>query len=313
MRKFLGHSFQSCIYGGEGTAEVNYYYWDPLRFGCSLKEGRDFDRIMVAFTRVANTVKTYPEYERLADSSGEIRADIFLGLNDSQQSWDPGHSHDIDAPSYRAVRKFLKHENFTGNRWSEAQIRRLVPGLIRSGDMPYVEEYTRTLAKAKLRVRLFFGSTSWNVGRAKAFHYLYVDALENASLILYGGHSGSGENLALRNLENGTGHRVRLPSNRYQIYLLASCSAYAYSTYSLEYFMRKSTTGDVSGTRNLEVLGSGRVSSFAAIPSGIKATLGAVLDWADGESSRSYQDILRKMDRSSLMNVLGDEDNPTSP
>ena len=289
------------------SREDFWYFWNPAKSGCTLRSGEHYDVVVAEVKRVPNTKQTYPEYARLVDSSGTIRIDILMGMNDPAELKNPMVSQDVNARNYRAIRNALMNQmGFSGRVLERGEIRS------RSGSaraLPYVEEFVLQTPKAKVLVNLFFGQSGMDEPNT-AFHYFYKDAVENASVMMYDGHSGLGANLDLEDIESTQDFEVKLPKNKYQIYYFNSCSSYSY--YNTVYFARKKSKTDPKGTRNLDILTNGLATYFSVMGETDLVLVQAIVDWASNKTPATYQQIATEIDSGNLFGVNGDEDNPVS-
>ena len=162
-----------------------WYFWSPKRAGCKLIEGKDYIIINASIHRYKNTKISYPEYQNLPDQNGNITIHVLFGMDDTTQDRNPLLSNDINAENYRSFRNYLVKNGYKVTTWSDEQISSIAKTL--DGAPPFVE----TVKKGKLEYRFFFAPTGINE-EALGFHWFYKDALENASIVMYEGHSGLG-------------------------------------------------------------------------------------------------------------------------
>lgn len=221
-----------CITDSEEDFESAFwYFWSPFRPGCPLRENVHFQRVAATVKRKPNTSVSYPEYARMP-IEGIIPIHIFFGLQDGSHNANPLQSTDINADQYRRVRNALMQLGYQGKSWTTAEIQ----AISHDARLPFVEEFSRQFPRAKVVVRMFFGHTSlWET--SQAFHFFLKDAIENASAMIYDGHSGFGANLHLGRIETKENFKFAVPTDRYQIYYFNSCSSYPY--YRTEFFTRK--------------------------------------------------------------------------
>ena len=284
-----------------------WYFWSPSRPGCKLVENVHYIKVQGSLVRHPNVEQSFPEYERLVDSSGNITVSILMGLdNPDSNSMNPNNSRDINAPNFRAIKQGLLQAQYQAREWSKEEINHIAPG-VRGKELPYVEEFTKKLAKANIVVRMFFGPTGIDE-KSKAFHYFFKDAIENASIMIYGGHSGLGGHLDLPSIEETQNFTMQPNQSRYQIYFFNSCSSYTY--YNSMFFGRKQTSVDPRGTKNLDIMTNGLATYFHVIGPTNLAVVQAVELWAAGTARASYQTIAKKIDSNNLFGINGDEDNP---
>lgn len=291
-----------------------WYFWNPDQSGCPLVEGEHFDRIRGTIDRIANTRKSYPEYTRLvygSQDAKEILLYAFFGMDDPSLGKDPTSSPDINAVTYRKVRRGLVNMGFDGKRGPQMmppeEIQRILRG--KKYRYPYVEVLNKRTPKADLRIVLFFGPTGIDQ-TSGAFHYFYKEANETAAVMIYDGHSGLGGHLDLKAIENLHNFSLRQSSKRYQLFFFNSCTSYSY--YNTVYFYRKAPRSVRLRTKSLDIMTNGLSTLFKGMDRVNLALIGAVDRWANEKNVESYQELADAMDADNLFGVNGDEDNPTT-
>ena len=300
---FVG-DFNPCTdehYQSEGDF---WYFWNPKNEGCELKKGKDFTIVKAKVTRFVNTELSYPEYQNLPDANGNINIHVFFGMDDNTHNRNPLKSPDVNADNYREFRNYLVKKGYTSKRWTTAEINKIAK--TKNGDAPYVE----TLQKEKIIYRFFFGPTAIDED-SLAFHWFYKDAIENSSVMIYGGHSGLGGHLDLDSIENNLGELINFNTKKYQIFFFDSCTSYKY--YNQDYFSRKVTAKDPNGTKKLDIFTNGLSTYFHVMPDSNKAMAVAfekALGYAkSGNGFVSYQTMAKQIDSDNLFGISGDEDN----
>lgn len=306
-----GTVYHPCVSSGGRTEGEFYYYWNPRLRYCPLREGLHYLNLTAAVEPIPNTHLTYPEYELLLDDSGTLQVSLLMGMHEEGNSWDPLTSSDPNARNYRNIRYSLQRMGYEFRRWSRSETALFLGMSEDSTDLPYVEEIWKDSVRGRMRIRAFFGASSLDGGRAKAFHHFLKDSLENFSIMVYGGHSGYGANYDLKRIEQLYGWTLQPAVDRYQIYYINSCSSYA--AYNREFFSRKKTEADPKGRKNLEVLTTGLATRFSDIDGGNIALLRVLDQWIEKRGAPSYQEIVRRLEHNNLVGVNGDEDNPTVP
>lgn len=298
-----------------------WYFWNPAQFGCELVEDKpnqpgQYRVIAASVTRQPNTKISYPEYKRLVDKNNEVLTYVFFGLDEADHGHNPITSSDVNAKNFREIRDHILRQGYTSVKWKADRVKEFTNGA--EGIAPYVEDLTKEINGVKLVLRFFFGETGITEN-STAFHWFYKDALENASIMIYGGHSGLGGHLALESIEDnltnangGTKVSIRPNKSRYQIYFFDSCSSYSY--YNKDYFGRKATDRDTKGTKNLDIFTNGLATLFGSMPNSTNKTIEAVetaLEYAfKGEQLVTYQTLAKAIDDDNLFGINGDEDNP---
>jgi hypothetical protein len=276
-----------------------WYFWSPTRKGCKLVAGVDYVIVNAKLTRFLNTKISYPEYQNLPDEKGNITVHILFGMNDPDLSRNPLDSTDVNAINYREFRSYLVKKGYTATSWSEEKINAIAK--TQDGEAPFVE----TIKKGKLVYRFFFGPTGINE-QALAFHWFYKDALEQASIVMYSGHSGLGGHLDLDSIEQSLGETINF-SRRYQIYYFDSCTSYRY--YNSAYFDKKITLLDSKGTKTLDILTNGLSTAFNTMTTSNTSLAKALEKALSGNGFVSYQTLAKEIDSNNLFGINGDEDN----
>ncbi len=302
-----GQEFNPCTDPHYQAEDDFWYFWNPYKPGCELREGVDYRRFSAKVRRQPNTLQTYPEYDRLVNSSGVIRISILIGMDDPTKAKNPDRSADINAPNFVGIRRRLESMGFVHRVLSQAEIAEIAQV---DDPVAYVEEFAKESRRAKLVVQVFFGPSGISEDSG-AFHHFLRDSLENSSLMIYDGHSGLGGHLDLSSIEETHGFQIRVPKDRYQIYFFNSCSSYTY--YNTMYFRRKSTAANRRGSKNLDIMTNGLATYFSVLGESDMELIQAIDAWAAGGAAKSYQDLARAIDSDNLFGVNGDEDNPTTP
>ena len=281
-----------------------WYFWNPYNEGCQLKKSQDFTVVKTKITRFTNTKLSYPEYHNLPDADGNITIHILFGMDDNSKGRNPLRSADINADNYRILRKYLLDKGYKATKWTQEEIYGIVKTI--NGDDPYVE----TIQKGNIIYRFFFGPSAINEDSV-AFHWFYKDAIENASVMIYSGHSGLGGHLDLDSIEESLGERIHFNTKKYQIFFFDSCTSYKY--YNQAYFDRKMTSNDPNGTKKLDVFTNGLSTYFHVMPdssTAIAVAFEKALGYAkSGNGFVSYQTLAKQIDSDNLFGVNGDADN----
>lgn len=281
-----------------------WYFWSPDRPGCMLKEGKDYTIVKAKIQRYTNTKLSYPEYQNLPDEKGNITIHVLFGMDDPSLERNPLKSSDINAYNYRTFRNYLIKNGYKATQWTDAQVKSVAKTL--DGTAPFVE----TIKKGKLVYRFFYAPTGIDED-ALGFHWFYKDAMENASIMMYEGHSGLGGHLDLESIEENLGEPIKFNTKRYQIFFFDSCTSYRY--YNTQYFDRKVTTKDPKGTKKLDIFTNGLSTAFDAMPdasAALAVALEKAINYAEaGNGFVSYQTLAKQIDSNNLFGVNGDEDN----
>ena len=280
-----------------------WYFWNPSQAGCKLVEGTDYTVVSAKVERISNTKLTYPEYQNLPDENGITNIHVLFGMDDPTKSRDPLKTTDINADNFRDFRNYLIAQGYKGKKWTTAEVTAIAK--TKNGALPYVE----TLQKGNIAYRFFFGPTGIDE-ESTAFHWFYKDAIEHASIMIYGGHSGLGGHLDLASIEQDLGESINFNPNKYQIFFFDSCTSYRY--YNQAYFERKATTADPKGTKSLDIFTNGLSTYFTSMPTSNRSIAVAVDKALNAQSKgvfASYQTLAKQIDSDNLFGINGDEDN----
>jgi hypothetical protein len=227
-----------------------------------------------------------------------------FGMDDNQKGRNPLNSGDINAENYRDFRNYLLEKDYKAKKWTAAEINKVAK--TKNGALPFVE----TIQKGKIVYRFFFGPSAIDED-SLAFHWFYKDALENSSIMIYGGHSGLGGHLDLDSIEANLGEAIKFNPKKYQILFFDSCTSYKY--YNTAYFDRKVTAKDPKGSKSLDIFTNGLSTFFHVMPASNKAiaiALEKALSYAQtGAGFVSYQTLAKQIDSDNLFGINGDEDN----
>lgn len=308
-----------------------WYFWAPKGWGkdeypkCPLRsnengqidDGEDYEIVTGEIDRIKKVRTTYPEYDRMAVKD-IVDVHFFYGMDEPTGTADPYKSRDINAESYRNVVRDLKEMGFEVRKWSKAELDSVYPPAERDGKV-FVEEAVKQYAgadgKKTVRARIFFGQTGIDE-KSLGFHHFFCDALKNAAVMVYNGHSGLGGHLDLDAIADnvpGCGPGKK----RYQVYFFNSCTSYTY--YNSTYLNRKRVTKgkkhkiDPSGTKNLDIMANGLSTAFDVMHDTDMSLVRAIDKYASKGKWTSWQSLAREIDSDNLFTVNGDEDNPTKP
>lgn len=225
-------------------------------------------------------------------------------MDENSKGRNPLNSGDINAENYRQFRDYLLEKGYTAKKWTATEINKIAK--TKDGANPFVE----TIQKGNIVYRFFFGPSAIDED-SLAFHWFYKDALENSSVMIYGGHSGLGGHLDLDSIEQNLGEEIKFNKKKYQILFFDSCTSYKY--YNQMYFDRKVTAKDPKGTKKLDIFTNGLSTYFHVMPDSNKAIAVAfekALGYAQsGNGFVSYQTLAKQIDSDNLFGVNGDEDN----
>ena len=135
---------------------------------------------------------------------------------------------------------------------------------------------------------------------SRPFHYLFKNALEHSSVMIYDGHSGLGAHLDIPSIEEMEGFKIERNPKDYQIFFLNSCSSYSY--YNLSYHQLKERRHP---TKYLDVLANGLETAFDETQTSNLALIRAIDQWATRGKKQTYQSLAKTMEADNLFFVSG--------
>lgn len=277
----------------ESTPTSFFYFWDTEKENCPLKGDKELVLHLTGkLEQKSNTVMTWPEYDQLY-ARPELNIAVFFG-----------YINEIDFTRINPEDEgFLSYQNFKKNMLAQDFVilkeKTAAPGIALSilFEKTIINQFGLT---QKIKVNVLLSDTAW-ASPDRTFAAAYQDALENAQIVTYDGHSGLGKNLSLINFP------ATQWNNDYQLFYFNGCSSYAY--YTDMYFVAKP-----GGTRNLDIISTGLPTPTSTSAPNMMAFLQPFLDG----KIESFQSLLVGMENSNrgetyLSGVNGDEDNVFRP
>ncbi len=327
-------------YNSEGDF---FYFWDPDQKGCPLKDDKKHIlRIKGTLKKLKKTKRTYPAYEKLFgdnENGDTTRIDLFYGyiesnaprnlhhyLKQTLSVLDPDASiENVDDAIISAyeIGDFLEGKGFEISRrtlfgkLTRRQEKMLEKKGLELDHRPSTKEgltpgekrtYTKTFDSGKeIEVNIIIAHSDLqdnNKKESTLFKNMFEDALENADIIDYEGHSGLGGNLDLNALY---GERDIFNPDKYQIIFINGCHSYSYFK---NIFMDRK-----NHPQNLDLILSGLSTLSDDATNNTKAFLKYFIN-PDRKKKPTYQTILNAIERSNnkengtyLTSVFGDINN----
>ena len=327
-------------YNSEGDF---FYFWDPDQKGCPLKgDKKHVLRIKGTLKKLKKTKRTYPEYDKIFgdnDNGDTTRIDLFYGYIESNPPRNVYHYlkqtlsvKDPDASlenvddaiiSAYEISDFLKAKGFRLlERTLYGKITKRQKGLLakkgleldqwpkRSEGFTPGEKrtYKKTFDSGKeVEVNIIIAHSDLQDNKRKKstlFKNMFEDALKNADIIDYEGHSGLGGNLDLKGLYDD---RDIFNPEKYQIIFINGCHSYSYFK---NMFMNRK-----NHPQNLDLILSGLSTLSDDATNNTKAFLKYFIN-PDKKRKPTYQTILNAIERSNnkengtyLTSVFGDINN----
>ena len=292
------------------TSQYFWYFWNPAKAGCPLREGVDYDVYHARVTVVPNLASTrYPDYPRLLDANGELHLYLAFGSDqDAKGQRPPEGNDDLNAANALDVSRRLGEQGFRRRRLGAAETADGCAAM--KGATPTRDEFVRQDGDRKVVVHTFWGSTDPH-GTSGGFSCFLDEALRRGGMFTYSAHSGLGHAVFLQSLRNESGLPLRPDPDRYQIFAFFSCSSYGY--YASEFLAAKATAADPSGARNGDVVTSALTTEFEKLARATWTQVEPVLRWSREGRWTSWREIMRAADEGTMVGVNGIRPNPREP
>ncbi|MEZ0393160.1 MAG: hypothetical protein ACAH59_13145 [Pseudobdellovibrionaceae bacterium] len=283
-----------------------WYFWDPSREGCDQAPWVDFQNVKLEIqSETAQTEKSYPEYSRMIHQrpGGRVLAMTFaFGYFNEESGKDPFQDKDAGMVQFRQfhkeLEKILEPEGF--------EILPVKASVYGPEDGQRIGSLFRG-KQGNVKVEITVVAAVPEVSHLQIFSTSFAQKKE--AFFGWFGHSMVGSGYDLQNFENLLQAQPQKYSisQAYQIVYWNGCNSYSFFTKPL--FRLK------GGSRNLDILSNALPSFF-----NLNATQASILFKAfwNQQAKTSYQSLLQKLEGAnhsvvgerSLVNVLGDEDNP---
>jgi hypothetical protein len=236
-----------------------WYFFDPYRKGCDHLAkpplAEEFELDVTPSTRRELDMDLRLDLLRGANGNGEtLRIDVIHGYEESA-----GHPRDYGRKTFEAFHRYLRaagYDETVLKAYANRPLLRYTKEIELAGGKKITAEINSILVET--------GADSKTVTFAKFFR----DAVENADVVYYAGHSGLGGNLNIGNLENKAGG-FRFNATKRQIFYFDSCSSYSYY---LESFRAEKSRA------RLDIVTNGLSSYFETGLDGLVVFLEQILD-----------------------------------
>jgi len=195
-----------------------WYFYDPFRKGCEYLSQAPFANVV--------SLKIAPATKRKMDQTP--RLDLLRGSNGNGDDFIVyvihGFAESTTSPRDDGRVNFRQFEAYMGQRGFEREI-------LRKDPRRPLSLHTKTVALAtgglmNIKVYHLLVETSID-SRTVTFAKFFKQAVAEADVIVYGGHSGLGGNLDIPSLEAKAGAFTFNPNKR-QIFFFDACASYAY-------------------------------------------------------------------------------------
>ncbi len=285
----------SCV--DQGAHEVDsgsmWYYYRPLKSGCTLDAADVVKVTATAKVSLENTTGKYPELHKVWEDGALNVVAIFGKFEDGATTPD-----DAGIDAFNAFVRAMKTELAPFALVTTPAVLPVDPG-VASPDITF----SATLANGKkVTVTALLVDNVRTAG--PAFDARYEALSTRADLISYNGHAGLGQNV------RALASKGRFVAKQYAIVFMNGCDTYAYVDGSLAQSRARLNSDDPTGTKYLEIVTNGMPAFFNSMPT---ATLALVRGLMKVEAPLTYDQIFASVDRSQVVTVTGEEDNVYYP
>lgn len=228
-----------------------WYFYDPFRKGC------DFLREQPVAREVVIKISPLAEVKDVSAGLNELRGDngngdVFEIATINGFSESATDSEDIGRQNFEETNQWLLGLGFEQKDLARYQNRPVV-------------QFTKSVKSAagkviQIRIVRLLADTEI-AAKNVTFAKFFKNALENADVVVYNGHSGLGGNLDIASLEEKSG-KINFNPKKRQIFFFDSCSSYSYY---LSLFESQKTRGKI------DVITQGLQSYFWAEAPTLKA------------------------------------------
>lgn len=291
-----------------------WYFWEPSRRGCDHQLGVQYQEITVQLLQLTQQTKqSYPEYKRMVrQENGEnvYSMTFAFGYVEDKTTPNPFKDYDYGALEFQSFHSFLEKTlsplGFTQTPITQKQFGGHGTGHIGT-------EFLGQIDNLKVRISVVAAA---GVDQMDLFTYSY--ASRHDGFFGWFGHSrvGSGFDAdRVRQLLTVYPQKYSITSD-YQLIYWAGCNSYSY--YTLPFFQMKAEldpVNDPQGTKNLDLISNGLPSLFSFNSANAQIVFDALFNFNQASSYQSIVDSIENYAQDSgypvLVNVLGDEDNPS--
>ncbi len=293
-----------------------WYFWDPSRPGCDHAQGQQYQMVDITFGEsTAQRTDTFPEYQSLLKTDGKdnnYQMTFAFGYVEKLDDPNPDKDNDASARAYRNLATAVRRAT-ADYRFTETPI--------------YEKEYLgakRPDKKIGTRIQGIKDGVQITINIVMAIDIDQIEifaksfAHDHDGFFAWFGHSRVGEGFAvsqLKKIMKANPEFYKLTPN-YQIIYWGGCNSYSYFT--TPFFNLKAEINpinDPNGTKGLDIISNGLPAIAQLSDANAKTIFAALFNWQD---HLSYQQIIDRIQKNSegflrketsLINVLGDEDN----
>jgi hypothetical protein len=270
-----------------------WYYYRPHAPRCKLQEEDVVKLAAEVSVSPVNTTGKFPEYHKVWED-GVLRVVAVFG------KYEDGATTSSDA-GIAAYNAFLSR---IGAKLSDNGVKTTPESV---GSNPGVE-VPEVVFEARLdegRDVVVTAILVDNVRTAGADFTARYEALSrDADMIAYNGHAGLGANI------RALASKGDWQQGQYAIVFMNGCDTYAYVDNSIFDAHAAVNSDDDRGSKYVDVVTNAMPSFFRSMPAATMAIVGGLLSY---DEPQTYEQIFKKIDRSEVVIVSGEEDNVYVP
>lgn len=293
-QKFTDKYSHDCVDWGAHDVDTGsmWYYYRPKSSRCQLDAADVFKTKAKVTVSELNTTGKYPEYHKVWEDDALTGVFIFGKYEDGATSGDSG----ITAYN-NFVREMKRRFADNGVVTTPASV----------SDSPGVEEpdvtFTADLGGGrKLEVVALLVDNVRTAGQT--FDSRYETLSGDADIIAYNGHAGLGANV------RALASKGKFKTGKYQIFFMNGCDTFAYIDNQLQQAHADLNDDDPVGSRYLDMVTNVMPSYFHSMPHASMALVDGLLSY---DAPMTYETIFKKIDKSEVVVVTGEEDNVFEP
>jgi hypothetical protein len=295
LNGFAERHGHSCVDWGAHDVDSGsmWYYYRPLRSGCSL--GDDVTTFTASVARSPiNTTGKFPEFDKIwEDNTFNVLA-IFGKYEDGATSGDAGIS------AYNEFVRSIKSDlTARGAVTSTPASIPSNPGVA----MPDVS-FTVTAGGKTFNVTALLTDNVRTGLSQPAFRARYEELSTRADFIVYNGHAGLGTNV------RALAAAGRWVAGQYVVVFMNGCDTFAYIDSALNDAHKAVNSDDPNGTKYIDIVTNAMPSFFASMAG---ATMQLYRGLANFAEPTTYEQMFRNVDRSQVILVSGEQDNTFVP
>lgn len=265
-----------------------WYFYDPYKKSCNyLLKAPLATEVHIAIKSVEykklQTMMQLPQV-RGNNGNGDLLSIYVIHGYES----DPKDKADSGRMNFEEFNGYLRENNFAEDKVKSAR---------NSSLLVFTKDITLDNGKTiNVEIKHMLVETAME-SRSKVFAKFFKEAIENADLIVYGGHSGLGGNLDIPSLEEKAG-AFNFNAKKKQIFFFDSCASYSYY---LEHFAVEKTKAKI------DVVTNGLSSYFHTSNAVLSAFMDRVLSEksADVEWSKTLGEMENVLDGDTYLLSVG--------